>query len=62
MKNLLIYVCLVCFVTIFSQNIRAWDDSGHKLAAYIAWERMSPKARETAIRLFLSAPEECKGW
>jgi hypothetical protein len=58
MKNLLIYVFFVCFVTTFSQNILAWDDSGHKLVAYIAWERMTPKAREAAIKLLLSAPEE----
>jgi hypothetical protein len=58
MKNLLIYAFFGCFVTTFSQNILAWDDSGHKLTAYIAWERMTPKTRETAIKLFLNAPEE----
>lgn len=58
MKNLLIYVFFVGFITTFSQNIFAWDDSGHKLTAYIAWERMTPKARETAIKLFMNAPEE----
>lgn len=36
----------------------AWDDTGHKLAAYIAWERMSPEAREKAGKILLSAPED----
>lgn len=58
MKRLSIYVFFVCFITTFSQNVFAWDDSGHKLTAYIAWERMTPKARETAIKLFMNAPEE----
>lgn len=58
MKNLLVYVFLVCFVTTFSQKILAWDDTGHKITAYIAWEQMTPQAREMAIKLFLNAPEE----
>ncbi|HEY8561708.1 MAG TPA: S1/P1 nuclease [Pyrinomonadaceae bacterium] len=36
----------------------AWDDSGHRLVAYIAWQQMSPAAREKAVQLLLSAPEE----
>ncbi len=58
MKSLLRYVFIACFLTIFLQNIFAWDDTGHKLAAYIAWERMTPPAREMAIKILLSAPED----
>ncbi len=58
MKCSLIYVFFLCFVTAFSQNIFAWDDTGHKIAAYIAWERMSPSAREKAIKILLNAPED----
>lgn len=36
----------------------AWDDTGHKLAAYIAWEQMTPQAREAAAKILLSAPED----
>lgn len=36
----------------------AWDDVGHKTTAYIAWQRMSPSARETAIRILRTAAED----
>ncbi len=36
----------------------AWDDAGHKLVAYIAWQQMSPEAREKAIKILLNAPED----
>lgn len=51
---------LFLFVLIgFSANsARAWDDAGHKLSAYIAWEQMTPQARERAIKLLLAAPED----
>lgn len=36
----------------------AWDDTGHKISAYIAWQNMTPAAREKAIELLQKAPEE----
>lgn len=36
----------------------AWDDVGHKTTAYIAWQRMSPIARENVIRILRAAPED----
>ncbi len=38
-------------------SIRAWDDTGHKLSARIAWEVMTPAARERASQLLKAAPE-----
>ena len=38
--------------------IFAWDDAGHKLSAYIAWQRMTPQAREQAAKILLAAPED----
>lgn len=35
-----------------------WDDAGHKLSARIAWEVMTPAARERAVKILLSAPED----
>ena len=35
-----------------------WDDVGHKATAYIAWQRMSPTAREAVIKILRSAPED----
>ena len=36
----------------------AWDDVGHKTTAYIAWQRMSPIARENVIRILRTAAED----
>lgn len=36
----------------------AWDDVGHKTTAYVAWQRMSPAAREAVIKILRSAPED----
>lgn len=36
----------------------AWDDVGHKTTAYIAWQRMSPIARENVIKILRAAPED----
>lgn len=58
MKNLLIYVFFVCFITVFPQNILAWDEVGHKLTTYIAWERMTPQVREKVSKLLREAPED----
>lgn len=59
MKNLPVKFCLVITVVfLLAASVSAWDDTGHKLTAYIAWERMSPQARERAIKILLSAPED----
>jgi hypothetical protein len=59
MKNVLSKLLLLLIVNIvFVLNISAWDDTGHKLTAYIAWEQMSPAAREKAIKILLAAPED----
>lgn len=36
----------------------AWDDVGHRITAYVAWQRMSPQAREAVIKILRSAPED----
>jgi osmotically-inducible protein OsmY len=36
----------------------AWDEIGHKLTAYIAWERMNPEVREKVVKILLAAPED----
>jgi len=36
----------------------AWDDVGHKITSYIAWQRMTPQARENVIKILRSAPED----
>jgi S1/P1 Nuclease len=59
MKKLLIKVLFLSALTFaFCFPAFAWDDSGHKLVAYIAWQQMSPEAREAAIKILLNAPED----
>jgi osmotically-inducible protein OsmY len=59
MKKMLVKISLILAITaIFVASVSAWDDTGHKLAAYIAWEQMSPQAREKATKILLSAPED----
>jgi hypothetical protein len=36
----------------------AWDDVGHRTMAYIAWQQMTPAARESVIKILRSAPED----
>jgi hypothetical protein len=38
----------------------AWDDSGHKLTAYIAWQQMTPETRAEVIRILRAAPEDAQ--
>jgi hypothetical protein len=49
---------LLTIILFFTAGVRAWDDTGHKLTAYIAWQQMSPTAREKAAKILLSAPED----
>ena len=59
MKNQL-FKLFILFTIIFASvsSSLAWDDTGHKLIAYIAWQQMSPKAREQAVKLLVHAPED----
>ena len=36
----------------------SWDETGHKISAYIAWQRMKPDVRERVIKILLAAPED----
>ncbi|HEX2204721.1 MAG TPA: S1/P1 nuclease [Longimicrobium sp.] len=34
----------------------AWDELGHRVVARIAWDNMTPRAREAAVRLLMNGP------
>ena len=36
----------------------AWDETGHKITAYIAWQQMTPAVREKVIEILRAAPED----
>lgn len=52
------FLILSAFVLVFVSTAAAWDDTGHKTSAYIAWQQMTPAAREKAVKILLSAPED----
>ena len=35
-----------------------WDEVGHKISSYIAWQRMTPDVRARVIKILLEAPED----
>jgi len=35
-----------------------WDETGHKITSYIAWQRMTPEVRAQVIKILLEAPED----
>jgi hypothetical protein len=54
-------VCLSILITlVFTFSTRAWDDTGHKISAYIAWQQMTPAVREQVIKILLAAPEDAQ--
>ena len=57
-KSLINFLLLGVLFFVCSFPALAWDDAGHKLVAYIAWQQMSPAAREAAIKVLLNAPED----
>ncbi len=58
MRKIFSAVLLFVFVSIVPMQAFAWNDVGHEITAYIAWQRMSPEARENVIKLLRKAPED----
>ncbi|MGI8470244.1 MAG: S1/P1 nuclease [Pyrinomonadaceae bacterium] len=56
LKIKFLFLLIVCFTPLVSAF--AWDDVGHKTVAYIAWQKMTPQAREQAIKILRGAPED----
>ncbi len=57
-KNIIRSSLLVVLVLISVGSSFAWDETGHKITAYIAWQRMTPEVRERVVKILLSAPED----
>ncbi|HEX8736381.1 MAG TPA: S1/P1 nuclease [Pyrinomonadaceae bacterium] len=47
---------LICLI--FPLSALAWDDVGHKTTAYIAWQQLTPQARERVSKILQNAPED----
>jgi|CXWL01.1.fsa_nt_gi hypothetical protein len=50
---LLTAICLT-----FAMPALAWDEVGHKITGYIAWQRMTPEVRDRVHKILLSAAED----
>ena len=57
-KKYVISLFLFVLNFVFVSSVSAWDDTGHKVSAYIAWRQMTPEVRTKAVKLLLSAPED----
>ncbi len=57
-KSIVNFLLFSLAVFAFCPSVFAWNDVGHKLTAYIAWQRMSPATRENVIKILLKAPED----
>lgn len=51
---------LVLYILVVGVSFPAfgWDETGHKITAYIAWQRMTPEVRENVIKILQAAPED----
>lgn len=58
MRTLFCWIVLSLCTAALSVPVLGWDDVGHKTTAYIAWQRMSPEAREAVIRILRAAAED----
>jgi hypothetical protein len=59
MKRRIAMLLVAAAATLISARpARAWDEVGHKVVARIAWNYMTPVARERAIALLMAAPAD----
>jgi hypothetical protein len=58
MRKLIRAVFLTVIALLSCTTDFAWDDVGHKTTAYIAWQQMSPAARDAVIKILRTAPED----
>ena len=59
MKKVSVYVLFLATLTVGTVNSTyAWDEVGHKITAYIAWQQMTPDVRNAVIKLLVSVPED----
>jgi hypothetical protein len=54
MKFFGVALCLL----VLSLPAFGWNDVGHKISAFVAWQRMSPAARERVAAILAKAPED----
>jgi len=58
MNHRLLAVAAAALVLLLPAPLFAWNATGHQLVAAIAWDRMTPAARQQAIALLRAAPAD----
>ena len=58
LKTAASFASLIVFGLCFSIHIFAWDEAGHKITAYIAWQQMTPEVRDKVFKILIAAPED----
>ncbi len=59
MPKLYINILLLVVLNLIAASFAlAWDDTGHKVTAYIAWRQMMPEVRAKTVKILLAAPED----
>lgn len=59
-KRIIKFVSLIVIFVSAATASYGWDDVGHKITSYIAWQRMTPDVREKVIKTLLEAPEDAQ--
>lgn len=59
MKKAILRGLVACAAALMlGTTLFAWDEVGHKITGYIAWQRMTPEVRERVIKVLLAGPED----
>jgi S1/P1 Nuclease len=58
MKRRWFFATSLVLALLLPQTVLAWNNTGHELVARIAWENMTPTARENVVRLMRAAPAD----
>ena len=58
MRNTILHAVFFAVLLSLATPAFAWDETGHKITAYIAWQRMTPEVREKVIKILREAPED----
>lgn len=59
-KRRLNAVLSIILTSVFALPVFGWHDEGHRLTAYVAWQRMTPQTREAVIKILRAAPEDAQ--
>ena len=51
-------ILLTALFAAFPISAFSWDETGHKISAYIAWQQMTPDVRDRVMKILLAAPED----